>query len=252
MRGAEPVRAVAAAAAFLTRIPLGRLIVLDGDDVARGGAAFPLVGAAIGAAVGGTAEGLAHVLPALAAAGIALAVGAALTGALHLDALADTADALTAGRERALAIMREHTIGAYGTLALVLDLIVKAAALGALAAHRHAVPFAIAAGALGRASPVALGALLPSARAEGPGASFAGRVSRMAAAAAVVVAVVIAVAAGRLHGLELAAIAAAVTVAVGLFFRRWLGGVTGDTLGATVELTETLALVAAAALTGSR
>ena len=49
----------------------------SGDDVARGGAAFPLVGAAIGAAVGGTAAGLVHVLPALAAAGIALAVGAA-------------------------------------------------------------------------------------------------------------------------------------------------------------------------------
>jgi len=203
MRGAEALRAVAAAVAFLTRIPLGRTVALDGNDVARGGAAFPLVGAAIGAAVGGTAEGLAHVLPTLAAAGIALAAGAAITGALHLDALADTADALTAGRERALAIMRDHAIGAYGASALVLDLIVKAAALAALAAHRHAVPFAIAAGALGRAAPVALGATLPSVRDDGAGASFAGRVSRPVALIAILSASAIALAAGRVHGLEL-------------------------------------------------
>jgi adenosylcobinamide-GDP ribazoletransferase len=252
MQGAETLRAGAAAVAFLTRIPLGRAVALDGSDVARGAAAFPLVGAAIGAAIGGTAEGLAHVLPTLAAAGIALAVGAAITGALHLDALADTADALTAGGERALAIMRDHAIGAYGASAVVLDLIVKAAALAALAAHRHALLFAIAAGALGRTTPVALGATLPSVRDDGAGASFAGRVSRAIAVIAILLAVAIAIAAGRVHGLELVGITAAATVALGLFSVRWLGGVTGDTLGAAAELVETIALVSAAALTGSR
>ena len=252
MRGAEALRAGAAAVAFLTRIPLGRAVALDGSDVARGGAAFPLVGAAIGAAVGGTAEGLAHVLPALAAAGIALAVGAVITGALHLDALADTADALTAGRERALAIMRDHAIGAYGASAVVLDLIVKAAALAALAAHRHAVPFAIAAGALGRAAPVALGAALPGARDGGAGASFAGCASCASAVIAILLAAAISLAVGRVHGLELVGIATAATVGLGLFFARWLGGVTGDTLGAAAELVESIALVSAAGLTGSR
>jgi len=252
MPAAEPLRGAAAAVAFLTRVPVGRAILLQGDDVARGAWAFPLVGAAIGAAVGGTAAGLVHVLPALAAAGIALALGAALTGALHLDALADTADALTASRERALEIMRGRTVGAYGASALVLDLLVKAAALGALATHRRAVPYAIAAGALGRAAPVALGALLPSVRGEGPGASFAGRVTRTGASVAVVLAVAVAAGAGRLDGLELVGIAAAVTLAAAIFLRRWLGGVTGDTLGAAAELTDTIVLVAAAALTGSR
>ena len=65
-------------------------------------------------------------------------------------------------------------------------------------------------------------------------------------------AVAIAVAATGLHGLELAAIAAAATVALGAFFIRWLGGVTGDLLGAATELVETIVLVAAAGITASR
>src|SRR5581483_6204617 len=122
-------RAALAAVAFLTRVPVGRVVELDGADVARGAALFPLVGA--------TAFGLARVVPSLAAAGIALAVGALLTGALHLDGLADTADSLGAHtRERALEIMRDHAIGAYGAAAVALDLLVKAAALAALAGDR--------------------------------------------------------------------------------------------------------------------
>jgi adenosylcobinamide-GDP ribazoletransferase len=250
MPGADALRAGAGAVAFLTRLPVGRVVTLDGDDVARGAVAFPLVGAGIGAAVGGTAAGLVHLLPALAAAGIALVVGAALTGALHLDALADTADALTAQRERALAIMRDHAIGAYGAVALVLDLLVKAAVLGSLAANGSALRFAVAAGALGRAAPVVLASALPSVRSEGSGASLAGRISPLAALSTGVLATAIAAAAGGWHGLELAGCAAATVVVAGLLFARWLGGVTGDTLGATAEVAETLALVTAAALTG--
>lgn len=252
MRAADPLRGLAAAVAFLTRLPIGRVAVLDGADVARGAAAFPLVGAAIGAAMGGTAEGLVHVLPPLAAAGVALTVGAALTGALHLDGLADTADGLASGRERALAIMRDHSIGAYGASALALDLIVKAAALAGLATHRHALWPAVTAAALARTAPVTLAAALPAVRDDGAGASFAERVSRPGASIAVLLAVAIAVAATRLHGLELAAIAAAATIALGAFFIHWLGGVTGDLLGAATELVETIVLVAAAGITASR
>jgi adenosylcobinamide-GDP ribazoletransferase len=211
------------------------------------------VGAGIGAVAGGVAAGLTHVLPTLVAAGIALAVGAALTGALHLDGLADTADALTArSRERSLAIMRDHATGAYGTTALVLDLIVKAAALAALAAHHRAVAFAVVAGSLSRAAPVALGATLESVRSDGAGAAFAGRISGARTVAALLVAAAVAVAAGGIHGAELLAIAAALVLLLGLCFRRWLGGVTGDLLGAATELTETVVLVSAVALIGAQ
>src|ERR1700704_5339998 len=97
------LRGVAAALAFLTRVPVGRFAELDGADVARGAVAFPLVGAGIGAATGGVVYALAGSLTAPLAAVLGLVVAALLTGALHLDALADTADALGAWtRERAL------------------------------------------------------------------------------------------------------------------------------------------------------
>ena len=60
------LRAVAAGISFLTRVPIGRLVAVDGDDVARSGPAFPLVGAAVGAAVGAVAFGLSGPLPPLA------------------------------------------------------------------------------------------------------------------------------------------------------------------------------------------
>src|SRR5262245_11020325 len=141
------VRGLAGAVAFLTRIPVGRLVELDAADVATGAPFLPLVGGAVGALVAGIAEGLAHTLPALVAAAIGLVAGAAVTGALHLDALSDTADALTRRGDAALAIMRDHSIGAYGATALVLDLLVKAAALATLVAGAGAVGPAAAAGA---------------------------------------------------------------------------------------------------------
>jgi adenosylcobinamide-GDP ribazoletransferase len=231
-------RALVAAVGFLTRIPVGGRY-----DVAAGAALFPVVGAGLGAAVGGTAYGLARVLPPLAAAALALALGALVTGALHLDGLADSADALGARtREAALAIMRDHATGAYGTVALVLDLLAKAAALAALAGRSRVVLEALAAGALSRGVPVVLGVVLGGARADGAGAAF--RVSPGTAG----VAVALAAAATAPVEPVLLAVAAGVTVMLGAWMRYRLGGHTGDTLGAATELAETAALVAAAAL----
>jgi adenosylcobinamide-GDP ribazoletransferase len=245
MRVAEGARAGAAAVAFLTRVPVP--VALDGSDVARGAAVFPLVGAALGAAVGGATFGLAHVVPPLAAAGIALALGALLTGALHLDGLADTADALgTRSIERALAAMRDHATGAYGTAALVLDLLVKAAALAALAPGRFVIVAAVAAGALSRTVPVVLGATLSSVREDGAGAAF--RVRPATAFVACVLGAAVTTATGLPEAAVLVVVAVLLATALGLFYRRWLGGGTGDTLGAAAELTETAVLVAAAAL----
>jgi adenosylcobinamide-GDP ribazoletransferase len=246
------VRAVAGAVAFLTRLPVGRLVELDARDVARGAPVFPVVGAAVGAAAAAIAAGLLHVLPALAAAGIGLAAAALVTGALHLDALADTADALTKRGTRALEVMRDHAIGAYGATALGLDLIVKAAVLAALVVHGGAVGPAAAAGGLSRAVPLVVAAALPPVRADGAGADVTSRISPAGTAAAVVVAIALAFAAGPAHGLELVGIAALLAALAIVFYRRWLGGVTGDLLGAATEVSETVLLASAAALVGAR
>jgi adenosylcobinamide-GDP ribazoletransferase len=233
------VKAFAAALAFLTRIPTGG----ESFDVGAGATFFPVVGAAVGAAVGGIAYGLAQVIPALAAAGIALALGALVTGGLHLDGLADTADALGArSREHALAIMRDHAIGAYGAAALALDLIVKTAALASLDGRSRVVLEAMAAGALSRAVPVVLALALPAVRTDGAGAAF--RISARVAVVAIVLAAALAVPADAL----LIVVAGVSAIVIGAWLYRWLRGRTGDTLGAAVELTETVVLVAAAGL----
>jgi adenosylcobinamide-GDP ribazoletransferase len=239
------VRAAAAAVAFLTRVPVGRVIELDGVDVARGAALFPFVGLGIGAFVGALADALAAPLTAPLAAVLAVAAGAALTGALHLDGLADAADALGApSRERALEIMRDHRIGAYGALALVFDVSVRIAAVAGLASRGDALRFCACAACVARVAPVVLGVALPYAR-------TAGKAGFVAAAGPLGTALAVATAAAAsilLHAWPLALVPVAAVALLAPVLLRWLGGVTGDVLGASAELTEVAALVLAVAV----
>lgn len=240
------LRGLAAAIAFLTRLPVGRWAELDASDVARGGAFFPLVGAGIGAVVGAVAQSTGNSLTAPLAAVLGIAAGAVLTGVLHLDALADTADALAARtRERALEIMRDHAVGAYGAVALVLDLGLKAAALAALVGRHDALRAAVCAAAAARAVPVVLSAALPYARQTAGLGRVLGGTGRPRAVVAVVIAVALCV---LLHAALLLAVVAGIALACGVAAHRRFGGVTGDVLGAAAELSETGALIAAVAL----
>jgi cobalamin 5'-phosphate synthase/cobalamin synthase len=244
------VRAGAGALSFLTRVPVGRIVDLDGGDVARGAMVFPLVGAGVGALAGGAAWLSGQVLPSLVAGALGVGVAAIVTGAMHLDALADTADALGArSRDEALEIMRDSRIGSFGAVALALDLIVKVACVAALLDRGHVVAALVAAGALSRAVSPPLAAVLPYPRAGGgPGSVLAGRMSQLAATVAVLIGAVIAVLAWWPAGAWLALAAAGVAVTLALWYSRWLGGATGDCLGAATELCETLVLVVAVAL----
>jgi|SRR5919108_3148177 adenosylcobinamide-GDP ribazoletransferase len=247
---AAQLRGAAGAVAFLTRLPLGRLVKLGAADVARGAVFFPLVGAAVGAAVGLAAVGLDTRLPALAAAVLALGLGLVVTGAIHLDGLADTADAL-GGRTRAeaLEIMRDHAVGTYGAAALVVDLLAKAALLAALLGEGDVVISLAAAGALSRAASLPLAAALPYARASvGPGGVLSGRVSSRAAAGGALLAAALALGLLGVPGGVMLGVVALATVVLGILYRRWLGGVTGDSLGAANELAETLAVLVAVAV----
>jgi adenosylcobinamide-GDP ribazoletransferase len=244
------LRGLAAALAFLTRVPVRRSVVLDAADVARGAAFFPLVGAGVGAVVGGVTAALCDPLTAPLAAVLGLAAGAALTGALHLDALADTADALGATtRERALEIMRDHSVGSFGAVALVLDLGAKGVALATLSARGHVLVLAVCAGSASRLTPVLLSAALPYARPDGGLGSALAQTCRLRCAVAIAIAAAVCAGVGGVHGAILLAAAVALVVPAIVVARRWLGGITGDVLGATTELAELAALVAAVALT---
>lgn len=234
MRAVEPPLA---AVAFLTRIPVGRLAELNGAAVRRAAPLFPLVGGAVGALGGGIVDITAGPLPSLAAAALGLGAVALVTGALHLDALADTADALGGTtRERRLEIMRDHAIGSFGAVALVVVLVFEASLL---ASETSAWSAFAAAAACGRWAALPLAALLPAAREEGTALS---NLSTASVVLGLVAACAVAVGLRGLEGLAPLGAAALTAAVLGLLFRLWLGGVTGDTLGATSELAQAAAL----------
>jgi adenosylcobinamide-GDP ribazoletransferase len=210
-----------------------------------GGAAawFPAVGALVGLGAGAVRVAAEPTLGAGVAAVLAVAVLVAITGALHQDGLADCADALGArgGRERRLAVMRDSSTGAFGTLALALWALLYVAALAALPRHDAIRTLAVAA-ALGRWAAVVHSAASAAARPEGLGAAFAP--GRMGLAAATTSAAGLAIALGPASGAAALAAAALIAAATTAWARDALGGHTGDTLGATVALAEvTAALV---------
>jgi adenosylcobinamide-GDP ribazoletransferase len=234
MRAVDPLLA---AVAFLTRVPLGRFAELDGMAVRHAATLFPLVGGAVGAIGGGIVDLAAGPLPPLAAAALGLGAVAIVTGALHLDALADTADALGGmTRERRLEIMRDHSIGSFGAVALTVVLLFEASVLASHASAWSA--FAVAA-ACGRWAALPLAAFLPPAREEGTALS---NLSSKSAGLGLLAACAVAVGLRGLGGLAAVVAAALTALVLGLFFRRWLGGVTGDALGATTELSQAAAL----------
>ena len=135
---AERGREIVAAIAFSTRLPLARVVPAETSsaDLAQSIWALPLAGLLVGA-VGALVYAIAHRLgvPAWPAAALTIAATLALTGCLHEDGLADTADGFGGGatRERKLDIMRDSRIGAYGVCALVVSILIRAGVLASLA-----------------------------------------------------------------------------------------------------------------------
>lgn len=181
----------------------------------------------------------------LVAAGMAVAVVALGSRGLHLDGLADTADGLGSGydRARALEIMRRGNTGPMGVAALVLVLLIQVAAAAAVLARPWGF---VTIGALVCLSRTALYlaclAVVPSARPSGLGATVAGVVPRSAAVAALLLAAGVAAAASVPTGapwwLGVLAVVGGSLAVGGLVVRcvHRFGGVTGDVLGAAIEV----------------
>jgi len=189
----------------------------------------------------------------LVAAGLALTLLVATTGGLHLDGLADTVDGLAAGRgdkARALEVMRRGDVGPLGATALVLVLLLQAAALArAMPGWGFgALPLASAAGRC--VLPVLCTRGVPAARSGGLGAAVAGVVPRTLAVLVPVgvagATLLVAMAAGAGDPWRAGAAVLAGCIAGSLFGWRAVhrvGGITGDLLGAGVEIGTTTALV---------
>lgn len=170
-----------------------------------------------------------------------------MTGGIHLDGLADAADGLFGGRDReqALEIMKDSRIGAFGVMAIVFVLLTKVLLLSLLAGDVR-VATVLTLPVLGRFSVCFAGALFGAAKSEGLGSDLNG-VGLFEVLMAALTTVAVAVVAFRTGALAvLLGVVLFVLVASFLMARR-LGGMTGDTYGALIELTElwTLLLVVA-------
>lgn len=241
---------IMAAVGFLTIIPVPAKYATT-EAFAGSNRVYPLVGLLLGGLLALGALAFAALFPPLVVAVLLVGLWLKLTGALHLDGLADTADGLLSHRprERALEIMRDSRIGVMGTAALVLVVLLKVAGLSALE-HGNLWRALLLAPVVGRCAILLLQAFLPCARKEGLGAASAASVCDPAAAAGSggglrPVALLWAAAAVAFGGILLGVggagavmLALALAGGLGYYALRRIGGYTGDVLGAGCEAAE--------------
>ncbi|MEC9088240.1 MAG: adenosylcobinamide-GDP ribazoletransferase [Actinomycetota bacterium] len=242
------MRSLRAAVVFLTRIPVG--VGRKGPPpLSQAVPWFPMVGTIVGCLVGVVYLLASQALPATVASVVAVAFGIAITGAFHLDGLADSADAFAGGTtvERRFEILKDSRLGTYGTSALVLVLFLEVAALATLAPRTGLIALVTAHG-IGRASAVGVMVLTRNTAKEGLGADYLADLSRIRGALGIAVVVGVAVLLNGSDGALLIAFALPASLLTWAWSYRSIGGVVGDSLGAIAQLSQTSVLVAATAL----
>lgn len=245
------LRSLAAALMFFTRLPWIGRVRIDESHLRGTILWFPLAGWIVGGLAGAVWWASARVLPVDVAAGLSIAASLLLTGALHEDGWADVCDGFGGGhaKDRVLAIMKDSHIGAYGVIGLVVLVGLKWRLTAALP-DAQAVGLIVAAHALSRAASGSIMALLDYARAEGEpskaraltGRPTAGRLLVMLALGAAPALFVL-----PMSAWWILAVIGLLPFALSRWYRRRIGGYTGDCLGAAQQLTEVafLALVVA-------
>ncbi len=224
---------------FLTRIPMPST-AFEADSLSRATKFFPLVGLVVGSGAVLLQKLLMFHMGRPLVTLIVLIYLVLITGCLHEDGLADTADGFGGGRtkDQILAILKDSRIGSYGATALVLSLLARYLLLASLPLE-HFAAYVISSHVLCRWSSMPLSYFLPPAREEdGQGA----RIAKLTSLATLTFGSIFsfAVVAFALRWSAVAPVLIAIfTFAVsGWFYARKIGGVTGDCFGATNQLTE--------------
>ncbi len=241
---------VPAALGLLTRLPIRVDTEIAMARGSRAAWAYPIVGLLIGlvaASIAVAAQALGF--SAAMVATIAVAAQVIVTGAMHEDGLADTADGLWGGWDvaRRLEIMKDSHIGAYGVIALIIGFAMRWAAIATLVSSGGTFASLIAAAMISRAAMVVMMHALPNAR-DGGLSSSVGRPQRQTALVAVGIAALgalMVVGFGAMTMLIIAAIAAGICAIIAT---AKIKGQTGDILGATQQVTEITVLMAAVSL----
>jgi adenosylcobinamide-GDP ribazoletransferase len=237
------MRSFAIALQFLTRLPIRLNGPYSTEEQGRSLLWYPAVGLLIGAILVALAWLLAG-RGGLVPAALVLALWVALTGALHLDGLADSADAWAGGygdRERSLAIMKDPNSGPVAVTMLVTILLLKFTAIDRLLALGDWVGLGMAP-VLGRTAVLALLLTTPYVRAGGLGENLVKHLPRRATWEVLVAVAGLCILAAPLQGMIALAVAVIGFVLLRRLMLERIGGTTGDTAGALVELTEFVVL----------
>jgi adenosylcobinamide-GDP ribazoletransferase len=242
---------------FFTRLPIPAWVGFEASWLQHASRYFPLVGVVVAALAAAVYAAAALVLPAPVAAVLSTAASIYITGAFHEDGFADTCDGLGGGmtKERALEIMKDSRVGAYGAIGIVCMLATKLSALALLPPHLAVAALAVA-HPVSRLAATALIWKLDYVRGEGKAKPLAQQMTGTEFAIAALTCALPAacvLAAGWMTPAALAAAvlaSAAAALWLGRLFVRRLGGYTGDCLGAVQQLAEALAYVAVLATLG--
>ena len=232
--------AIRAAVMFFTRVPVPSLARHDPADLQRAAAWFPLVGWLVGAVAAGVWWAAAQVWPPAVASGLSLVATLLLTGAFHEDGFADVCDGFGGGytKERVLEIMRDSRVGAFGAIGVVVMLGLKWQTVAALPVTLGGAAVLLVGHAVSRAAAVSLMAVLPYVREEeGKAKPLATELSGGR--------LIVALSCGLTPLALLPARGMGAVAGVGMlwlvlarWFRRRLGGYTGDCLGAAQQVCE--------------
>ena len=242
---------------FFTRLPIPGWVGFEAAWLQHASRYFPLVGVVVAAVAAGVYYAAALVLPAPVAAVLSTAASIYITGAFHEDGFADTCDGLGGGmtKERALEIMKDSRVGAYGAIGIVCMLATKLSAL-AMLPPRVAVAALFVAHPLSRLAATALIWRLDYVRGEGKAKPLAQQMTTAEFAIATITCALPAVYVQATNAMTPAAVLAAIIAAalaalwLGRLFVRRLGGYTGDCLGAVQQLAEALIYIAVLATLG--
>lgn len=241
------MRGFFAALKFLTIIPIPESWANKAEDFERSVYFFPATGLLIGGIIALFAWGLSFTFMPVLNGAILTIIMSAISSGLHIDGLADTADGLLSwkSKDKALEIMKDSRIGAMGAFSIASVLLLKLAALSSI--YRIFLWKAVVLAALvGRCSIIFQICFLPYVRENGIGAGFTKHRSHVLGIYAIAVVCLICVLLYGLPGLAIVILWLFAEVSFESFLKSRIGGATGDTFGASCEIGETVALIAAA------
>jgi len=237
-----------ASIAFCTRLPLLGATAVGSGAIAKAAWAFPVAGLLVGL-IAAAVYGIAHRagIPAWPAAVLSVAATLMITGCLHEDGLADTADGFGGGatREQKLDIMCDSRIGTYGVCALIVALFLRVGILASFFSAASVGWALLASHAGARASMMGLMYLVPPTRRDGLSSDAGQPPLESVAAAAVLGFLLAAICLGPLRTIVALILLVVVVMLMAWLSRKQIGGQTGDVLGAIEQVSEIVILLVA-------